>query len=460
MVKNPRIGKKLHCLISFSSCFLLTTVSSFPSWAAPTKTEIDNHARINGFPRSDYPYYENVNGCGGEGWSDTAVRDNWGKVSFREACNNHDRCYMRLGSSLSACDDAFYNELRASCERDSYFRVFDRKVPDPATLSACYPIATTYYGSVRSVGWSWHRDAQEKAKKYNGVVQAFLQARQSPTAQTRVGYFNDGSTAFYSNGTSYCAFVSPKHWEFSRRVNQSSPSFGQLDPGRFGTYTGACGLPSGYFNDGSSVFFSAGNGTFCAFSSEQALNSHKRSRPQQPKCNVGTAVGKRDYAILCLLWDNALRRGELVQTNVRDFDPDEKKLSIFGKGRGTQRVIISLTSATVQVIADWLATREGVQPHDPLFTSFSRAYPGHRLNASSVDRMVSTKAKQAGIKKRISPHRLRHSSITSFLDASGGNVRAAQRLSRHTNLNTLQVYDDNRQDLQGEASEILASLRD
>jgi len=46
------------------------------------------------------------------------------------------------------------------------------------------------------------------------------------------------------------------------------------------------------------------------------------------------------------------------------------------------------------------------------------------------------------------------------LDASGGNVRAAQRLSRHTSLNTLQVYDDNRQDLQGEASEILASLRD
>jgi integrase/recombinase XerC len=54
------------------------------------------------------------------------------------------------------------------------------------------------------------------------------------------------------------------------------------------------------------------------------------------QCDLGTTVGKRDYAILCLLWDNALRRGELVKTNVRDFDPEGKKLTILGKGWGTQ----------------------------------------------------------------------------------------------------------------------------
>ncbi|MFW6295640.1 MAG: tyrosine-type recombinase/integrase [Halothece sp.] len=177
------------------------------------------------------------------------------------------------------------------------------------------------------------------------------------------------------------------------------------------------------------------------------------------QCDLETPVGKRDYAILCLLWDNALRRGELVKTNVRDFDPEEKKLTILGKGRGSQTEEVSLTSSTVAVIADWLAVRGVVHPNDPLFISFSRAYPEHRLDPSSIDRIVSTIAKQAGIKKRISPHRLRHSSITAFLDASGGNVRAAQRLSRHLNLDTLQIYDDNRQDMQGEASELLASLR-
>jgi integrase/recombinase XerC len=50
----------------------------------------------------------------------------------------------------------------------------------------------------------------------------------------------------------------------------------------------------------------------------------------------------------------------------------------------------------------------------------------------------------AGIDKVVSPHRIRHSAITAYLDASDGNLRAAQGLSRHANLNTLNRYDDNR----------------
>jgi integrase/recombinase XerC len=47
--------------------------------------------------------------------------------------------------------------------------------------------------------------------------------------------------------------------------------------------------------------------------------------------------GKRDYAILRLLWDNALRRGELVATNVGDLR--EGKLWIIGKGKTQQQSI-------------------------------------------------------------------------------------------------------------------------
>ncbi|MEC4807092.1 MAG: tyrosine-type recombinase/integrase [Jaaginema sp. PMC 1079.18] len=178
------------------------------------------------------------------------------------------------------------------------------------------------------------------------------------------------------------------------------------------------------------------------------------------QCDLTTPRGKRDRAILCLLWDNALRRGELVKTNIKDFDAQVGQLTILGKGRGTQTETISLTPSTVKALQTWLAERQPVNPQDPLFTSVSRACFGHRLNPSSIDRLVSQYAKAAGIQKRISPHRLRHSSITAFLDASGGNVRAAQRLSRHAKLDTLQIYDDNRQNLQGEASQLLASLRE
>jgi integrase/recombinase XerC len=60
--------------------------------------------------------------------------------------------------------------------------------------------------------------------------------------------------------------------------------------------------------------------------------------------------------------------------------------------------------------------------------------------------------------KKLSPHRLRHSSITAALDATGGDVRKVQKLSRHADLNTLMIYDDNRRDEQGELSDILADL--
>ena len=109
-------------------------------------------------------------------------------------------------------------------------------------------------------------------------IQEQLAAFRPPT---RVGYFDDGGTVFYSNGTSYCGFVSPKHLEFSQKVNQA-PSLGRQSPSSFGTNRGVCPLPSGYFDNGTTVFFSAGDGTFCGFPNPQALDSHHRSRPQQP----------------------------------------------------------------------------------------------------------------------------------------------------------------------------------
>jgi integrase len=53
------------------------------------------------------------------------------------------------------------------------------------------------------------------------------------------------------------------------------------------------------------------------------------------QCSRATLAGKRDYALLRLLWGNALRRNEISQLSVCDFDPASKTLQILGKGRGT-----------------------------------------------------------------------------------------------------------------------------
>jgi len=67
-----------------------------------------------------------------------------------------------------------------------------------------------------------------------------------------------------------------------------------------------------------------------------------------------TRSGKRDYAILRLLWDNALRRQEVVGINVGDFDPQRHTLAIRGKGKGSQQTLISLSAVTTEAIAQWV----------------------------------------------------------------------------------------------------------
>jgi integrase/recombinase XerC len=62
--------------------------------------------------------------------------------------------------------------------------------------------------------------------------------------------------------------------------------------------------------------------------------------------------------------------------------------------------------------------------------------------------VVTELATSLGLQAR--PHGVRHAAITEFLRVSNGNVRAAQRFSRHANLATLQVYDDNRTNIGAE----------
>ncbi|WP_396134211.1 tyrosine-type recombinase/integrase [Chamaesiphon sp. VAR_48_metabat_135_sub] len=193
-----------------------------------------------------------------------------------------------------------------------------------------------------------------------------------------------------------------------------------------------------------------------------------------------TVKGIRDYAILRLLWDNALRRNEISSLDVGDFS-ESGRLSILGKGK-IQKSQIDLSPATTIAISQWLAARDNYRSRSvscgessdslscstanvgepdgrmPLFTSLDRRSKGHRLDGSTIYRLVREFSEAAGIDKIVSPHRIRHSAITAYLDASDGNIRAAQALSRHTNLNTLNRYDDNRHKYQAQATNTLADL--
>lgn len=171
-----------------------------------------------------------------------------------------------------------------------------------------------------------------------------------------------------------------------------------------------------------------------------------------------TLKGKRDYAILRLLWDNALRRGEIESADIKDLDTEGRTLAIFGKGRGQQKETVSLSRPTLDALVDWLRERRELDIRQPLFIALDRCSRGHRLTGSAIHKLVAKIAAAAGVNKKMSPHRVRHSGITAALDATGGDVRRVQKLSRHADLNTLMIYDDNRKNVQGEISDLLAGL--
>lgn len=174
-----------------------------------------------------------------------------------------------------------------------------------------------------------------------------------------------------------------------------------------------------------------------------------------------TVKGRRDYALLLLLLENALRRSEIVSLQLEHFDASGNALSIAGKGRGTQREIITLSPVCTAAIRASLQDRDadnGLSDKTlSLFCSVSLCAKGKPLTPDGLYKIVKQTAKPLGLEICLSPHRLRHTSITMALDVSGGDIRRVQRLSRHARLETLQIYDDNRSDLQGEMTRLLSS---
>ena len=172
-----------------------------------------------------------------------------------------------------------------------------------------------------------------------------------------------------------------------------------------------------------------------------------------------TVKGKRDYALLRLLCDNALRRAEVCALNVGDFWPEEKRLAILGKGR-TEKEFVTLHPSSAAAVAEYVLAAGilGGDKADPLFRTCDHRprLATARLGATGLYDIIRTYGRKLGL--TLAPHKLRHSAITAALDKTGGDVRRVQKLSRHVKIETLIKYDDNRTDFQGEITVLLGDL--
>lgn len=143
------------------------------------------------------------------------------------------------------------------------------------------------------------------------------------------------------------------------------------------------------------------------------------------------SIKLRNKVILALLYSSGLRISELVSLKVNDVDPDDRTIRIRGKGEKDR--IVLFDEVTKNLMKDYinLIAKDG----DYLFLNRF----GKPITPRYVQMMIKKYAALAGIKKKVTPHILRHSFATHLLK-NGVDIRAIQQLLGHSNLSTTQIY--------------------
>jgi site-specific recombinase XerD len=157
--------------------------------------------------------------------------------------------------------------------------------------------------------------------------------------------------------------------------------------------------------------------------------------------SLATIQGKRDKAILEVLFSTGLRVSELVKLNRDTIDLNRREFGIVGKG-GRARVVFLSHRA-----ADWLVkyTNERDDHFKPLFIHHKgKSDPTTpdekmRLTPRSVQRMVKKYSHKMKLPIEATPHKLRHSFASDLLFA-GADIRSVQEMLGHKNISTTQIY--------------------
>jgi integrase/recombinase XerC len=157
--------------------------------------------------------------------------------------------------------------------------------------------------------------------------------------------------------------------------------------------------------------------------------------------DLETDLGRRDRAILELLYGTGVRVSELTKLDLPDVDFKEKLIRVTGKRR--KQRIVPFGDPALHALMNYLTVRNTFLQNAPPDERDSQAvflnYQGTRITTRSVGRMVDKYISICAGIHNISPHALRHSFATHLLD-SGADLRDIQELLGHARLSTTQIY--------------------
>jgi integrase/recombinase XerC len=151
----------------------------------------------------------------------------------------------------------------------------------------------------------------------------------------------------------------------------------------------------------------------------------------------GNPLDLRDRAILELLYASGIRVSELVGINLEDVSLGERLVRVRGKGKKER--LVPFGRAAGERMTAYLQARPALVGDRVGETALFLNYQGRRITPRSVERIVDKYIRLTAVRRKISPHSLRHS-FASHLLGRGADLRVIQELLGHESLATTQKY--------------------
>jgi len=153
--------------------------------------------------------------------------------------------------------------------------------------------------------------------------------------------------------------------------------------------------------------------------------------------DLQTPLGKRDRAMLEMLYATGMRVSELTQLPTHQVSLEGGYVLLYGKG--SKERIVPLGSEAMKWVTLYLKESRGVlaKGKESPFLFINRS--GKAMSRQRFWKSLKDYARRAGLRKRITPHLLRHSFASHLLER-GADLRSVQMMLGHVDISTTQIY--------------------